>query len=142
MSVVADGENFVVPCREWAAIHLDLPITYAYRSKRNAERAVNDSKRNTMTSLCYYAQSMFTRVCVLETLLTRIKKEATSYDFDDVSGDFGDGSDFAGDGDPAAEGATGAATGDGSTGGDSTGTDTRDGGAFGTVEGAVDGSME
>jgi hypothetical protein len=138
MSVVPDGENFVVPCREWAAIHLGLPITFDYRTKRNAQRAVNDPKRNTMTSLCFYAQSMFTRVCVLETLLGRIKKEALSYDFDDVSRDFGDGSDSAGDGGSVAEGAAGAETGDGIFGAESAGADSDDGGTFGAVEGTLE----
>ena len=138
MSVVPDGENFVVPCREWAAIHLGLPITFEYRTKRNAQRAVNDPKRNTMTSLCYYAQSLYTRVCVCEVLLARIKKEAGSYDFDDVSGDFGDCSDSAGDGGSVAEGTAGAATGDGLFGGDSAGTDSDDGGTFGAVEGTLE----
>ena len=88
----SDDGKFVIPCREWAAVHMGLPITYEYKTKRNAQRAACDPKRNTTTRLCHYAEQLFTRVCVLETTLLSIKLKTDSYDFgsDDV---FGTGSD-------------------------------------------------
>ena len=137
MSVVKEGELYVIPCREWAAIHLDKDITYEYKSRRNALRAVNDPKRNTLTSLCYYTRSLFTRVCVLETILARIKKEALSYDFD-VCGDFWDGSGSAECDCSAAGGCGESAAGDGSAGEGTTGADSGDDSTGGSTEGAVD----
>ena len=89
MEIIKKDGQFVVPCREWAAIHLGKDITYSYRSKRNAVRTVEDPKRNTLTSLCFYSERLFTRVCVLETLLGRIAKECDSYDFDVRDSEFG-----------------------------------------------------
>ena len=92
MEILKSGGKFVIPCREWAAMHMDMDLTYEYKTKRNAQRAACDPKRNTATRLCHYAQQLYTRVCVLETTLLSIKKKTDSYDFgpDDV---FGTGSD-------------------------------------------------
>ena len=86
-----EGDRFVISCREWAAMHLERDIKYSYRTKRSAERAVKDVKRNLITKLCDYSQKLFTRVCVLETILLRIKKGTELYDFDDVESAFSDG---------------------------------------------------
>jgi hypothetical protein len=94
MEIQQKGGLFVVPCREWAAVHLGKDITYAYRNKRNALRAATDPKRNTVTTLCYYSQQLFERVAVLETLLLRIKQISGRYDFDepdDAGSTIGDG---------------------------------------------------
>ena len=91
MEIQQNGNLYVVPCREWAAVHLGRDITYEYRSKRNALRAATDPKRNTVTMLCYYAMQLFERVAVLETLLLRIKKTTERYDFDDVESIIGNG---------------------------------------------------
>ena len=92
MEIKQENGKFVIPCREWAAVHMELPLTYEYKSKRNAQRAACDPKRNTTTRLCHYAQQLYTRVCVLETTLLSIKQTTDRYDFgsDDV---FGAGSD-------------------------------------------------
>ena len=86
-----EGDRFVISCREWAAMHLGRDIKYSYRTKRSAERAVKDVKRNLITKLCDYSQKLFTRVCVLETILLRIKKGTELYEFDDVESAFSDG---------------------------------------------------
>ena len=77
-----EQRGYVIDCREWAAIHLDRPIKYRYTSKRNAERAMHDPKRNTVTVLCHYMRSLYARVCHLETILLRITKEVSHYNFD------------------------------------------------------------
>ena len=38
MEILEEGSCFVVPCREWAAVHLDRHIRYSYGTKRNALR--------------------------------------------------------------------------------------------------------
>ena len=75
-----DG-RFTIPCREWASVHMDLKLTYSYKSRRNAERAALDPKRNQTTRLCHYAEQLYSRVCVLETILLRIKQQTNRYDF-------------------------------------------------------------
>ena len=99
MQVQKEGSFFVVPCREWMAVHLDRDITFAYRNKRNAVRAANDPKRNLVTSLCFYGQCLYERVAVLETLLLRIKKSTDAYDFDeaDAGSIIGDGGSIVGE---------------------------------------------
>ena len=84
MEVQQEGSVFVLPCREWMSLHLDRPITYSYQSKRNAVRASRDPKRNLVTSLCYYGQCLYERVCCLETILLGIKSKTDLYDFDDA----------------------------------------------------------
>ena len=81
----------MISCREWAAVHLGRDIKYSYRTKRSADRAVKDPKRNLVTKLCDYSEKLFTRVCVLETILLRIKKGTELYDFEDVESAFSDG---------------------------------------------------
>ena len=75
-----DG-RFTIPCREWASVHMDLNLTYKYKTRRNAERAALDPKRNQTTRLCHYAEQLYSRVCVLETILLRIKQQTNRYDF-------------------------------------------------------------
>ena len=96
MEIEEEGSCFVVPCREWAAVHLDRHIRYTYGTKRNALRAANDKKRNLVTTLCYYSQCLYERVAVLETILLRIKKATNSYDFDDAESIIGDGGSTGG----------------------------------------------
>ena len=110
----SDNGKFVIPCREWAAVHMDLPITYQYKSKRNAQRAACDPKRNTTTRLCHYAEQLFTRVCVLETTLLSIKLKTDSYDFgsDDVFGTGSDGISTNGGDEGASDAACGSGEGD------------------------------
>ena len=130
--IVQEGERFVISCREWAAVHLGRDIKYIYRSKRSADRAVKDSKRNLITKLCDYSQKLFTRVCVLETILLRIKKGTELYDFDDVESAFSDGGvslgfDRFAAGDDSCSGGAAEGSGAGASGADS--------GAFGTDSG-------
>ena len=96
MEIEEEGSCFVVPCREWAAVHLDRHIRYSYGTKRNALRAANDKKRNLVTTLCYYSQCLYERVAVLETILLRIKKATNSYDFDDADSVIDDGGSAGG----------------------------------------------
>ena len=91
MEIVQKGNQYIVPCREWAAVHLGRDIKYSYKSKRNAERCVNDPKRNMVTGLCGYTQKLFTRVCVLETILLGIKQQTEHYDFGDADSVISDG---------------------------------------------------
>ena len=95
MSVEKVDDRFVIPCREWAAVHLGLDITYSYKTKRNAVRAVQCEKRNQVTQLCHYMQKLYTRVCHLEIILLRVNKEISAYDFDAcdsvIGGDSGTG---------------------------------------------------
>ena len=82
MEIVQEEDGrFTIPCREWASVHMDLNLTHSYKSKRNAERAALDPKRNQTTRLCHYAEQLYSRVCVLETILLRIKQQTNSYDF-------------------------------------------------------------
>ena len=120
MEIQKIGKKWVIPCREWANVHLGMEgLTYEYSSKRNAQRAATDPKRSQTTNLCAYAQAVYERVCLLETLLLGIKQTTNSYDFDEPdagswsdSGDAvsgcegaaGDDTDVGG----SAEGATGA----------------------------------
>ena len=101
MSVEKVADRFVIPCREWAAVHLGLDITYNYKTKRNAERAVKCPKRNQVTQLCHYMQRLYARVCHLEIILLRVNKEIADYDFNAC--DSTTGSD-AGTGDKTVEG--------------------------------------
>ena len=112
MSIQKVDERFVIPCREWAAVHLGLDMTYSYKTKRNALRAVQCAKRNHVTQLCHYMQKLYTRVCHLEIILMRVNKEITAYDFDAC--DSFAGSD-SGAGDKATEGG-GEGSGEGSCG--------------------------
>ena len=82
MSIESVDDRFVIPCREWAAVHLGLDITYSYKTKRNAVRAVQCPKRNQVTQLCHYMQKLYTRVCHLELILLRVNKEISAYNFD------------------------------------------------------------
>ena len=82
MEIVQEEDGrFTIPCREWASVHMDLNLTHSYKSKRNAERAALDPKRNQTTRLCHYAEQLYSRVCVLETILLRIKQQTNRYDF-------------------------------------------------------------
>jgi len=131
--IVQEGERFVISCREWAAVHLGRDIKYSYRTKRSADRAVKDVKRNLITKLCDYSQKLFTRVCVLETILLRIKKGTELYDFDDVESAFSDGGVSFGintgtAGDDTGSGGAAAGSGAGASGSDAgaSGTDSGD----------------
>ena len=119
MEIVKEGNQYVVPCREWAAVHLGRDIKYSYRSKRNAERCVNDPKRNMVTGLCDYTQKLFTRVCVLETILIGIKQQTEHYDFGDADSIVSD----CGGSDELDKGATGDDTGTGGGTAGATGSD-------------------
>ena len=101
MSIEKVDDRFVIPCREWAAVHLGLDITYSYKNKRNATRAVRSGKRNHITQLCHYMQKLYARVCHLEIIMMRISKEVSAYSLD--ASDSFVGSD-SGEGDKAAEG--------------------------------------
>ena len=79
--VQGEDRRFTIPCREWANVHMGLNLTYSYKNKRNAERAALDPTRNQTTRLCHYAEQLYERVCVLETILVRIKQQTNRYDF-------------------------------------------------------------
>ena len=82
MSIEQRGETWVVPCREWAALHLDIDIRYEFSCRKNAQRAVSLSRRNKITQLCHYMQKLYCRVCACEITMMRAKKELASYDLD------------------------------------------------------------
>ncbi len=103
MEIQKEGGKFTIPCREWVAVHLDLPITYEYGSKRNAQRAATDPRRNTLTRVCDYAQRLFNRVVWLEHNLFQVKKITERYDFDDA----GELIDDAGQSDGLSDGSAG-----------------------------------
>ena len=77
---------------------MGLNIAYSYANKRNAERAALDPKRNQTTRLCFYAEQLYTRVCILETILLQVKKQTDRYDFEsDVIGSDRDGGSVNGE---------------------------------------------
>ena len=109
MSIEKVDDRFVIPCREWAAVHLGLDITYSYKTKRNADRAVHCPKRNQITQLCHYMLRLYTRVCHLELIVLRVNKEISAYNFDAcdsiIGSDSGAGDkDAAGGGEGSGEG--------------------------------------
>ena len=104
MSIEQNNGRFVVPCREWASVHLGLDLPYSYKTKRNAVRAMQRDS----TRLCHYMQRCYARVCALEIILCRAKKELDSYALnvpdtlscgDSESGDTGASESGAGAGD-------------------------------------------
>ena len=115
MTIRQEGDRFVIPCREWAAVHLGLDITYSYKTRRNALRAVHAGKRNQVTKLCHYMQRLYARVCALEITLCRAKKEIDSYDFDAAD------SISCGDSEAGDSGTAGSGAGVGDSGGRSEG---------------------
>ena len=134
----------MISCREWAAVHLGKPIKFQYRTRRSAERALKDPKRNMVSNLCDYAQKLFTRVCVLETILMRIKKGTQLYDFDNADSVGGDGEESIGfdsgfAGDDSGSGGSTAGPGEGSAGSDGGdgGTDGSDRSALGSSSPSV-----
>ena len=95
MEIVEEEDGrFTIPCREWASVHMDLNLAFSYKTRRNAERAALDPKRNQTTRLCHYAEQLYSRVCVLETVLLAIKQQTNRYDFgsDAVGPEFDGGS--------------------------------------------------
>ena len=82
MEIDQRGESWVIPCREWAAEHLDRTIKYQYRSKSNALRAVRDPKRNLVTHLCHDNQVLYERVVASEIVLFNIHKTLRQFPFD------------------------------------------------------------
>ena len=74
--IVRRGDNWVIPCREFAAVQLDKPIRYRYRTRGNAVRAVLNSKYNMTTLLCHNIEELYTRLTYAENLLWKIKRIA------------------------------------------------------------------
>ena len=116
MEVVQKGDYFVIPCREWAAVHLDRDIQYQFRTKGNAWRAIKDDKRNLLTIMCADLMQIYTRLTLAELILFEIIKKVDHYDFDtyvgrsdrDVGSTTGDGS-ISGTDDSGTGGAAGGA---------------------------------
>ena len=86
MEIDQRGESWVIPCREWAAEHLDRTIKYQYRSKSNALRAVRDPKRNLVTHLCHDNMMLYERVVASEIVLFNIHKTLRQFPFDEHVG--------------------------------------------------------
>ena len=125
MEIDERGESWVIPCREWAAEHLDRTIKYEYRSKSNALRAVRDPKRNLVTHLCHDNMMLYERVVASEIVLFNIHKTLRQFPFDEHVGTDNIYS--------------GSASG---IGGGSSGSDTGAGGSAGTATEGAEGSDE
>ena len=82
MEIEQRDESWVIPCREWAAEHLDRTIKYQYRSKSNALRAIRDPKRNLVTHLCHDNMMLYERVVSSEIVLFNIHKTLRRFPFD------------------------------------------------------------
>ena len=82
IAVVKCGDEWLVPCREWASIHMDRPVTSRYRTKGNAIRAVQCPDRNLMTELCHRLEQMYRRLCFVENSLFKIKYMLQKIDLD------------------------------------------------------------
>ena len=102
MQVLRENDSYVIPCREWAAVHLGRNIKYQFRSKGNAWRAIRDPTRNLLTVMCYELMQVHTRLTLAEYLLMNIKNEVSTYEFDVVESD-GHGGSAAGDGSVSGE---------------------------------------
>ena len=82
VEIVQQGDYWVIPCREFAAVQLDRKIRYRYRTKANATRAVLNGKYNLLTTLCFNLERMYTRATLVENLLFKIKTHANQFSED------------------------------------------------------------
>ena len=82
IAVVKSGDEWLIPCREWASIHMDRPVKSRYRTKGNAIRAVQCPDRNLLTELCHRLEQMYGRLCLVEHTLFKIGRMVKAFDFD------------------------------------------------------------
>ena len=97
VKIVQQGEFWVIPCREFAAVQLGRNIRFRYRTKANATRAVLNGKYNLLTNLCFNLEQLYTRLTMCENLLFKIKTH-TSHFTEDVWWIGGHNSDIESDG--------------------------------------------
>ena len=81
MEIRREGDLFVIPCREWAAQHMQMDIAYQYKTRRNALRATQCRKRNKTSRLCFYTKQLYTRVVRLELIIANLNKQLDAYSF-------------------------------------------------------------
>ena len=84
-AVRQQGDFFIVEAREWAHHQLERDeIKFCYLTKGNAFRAVHDTKRNLVTHLCQALEATYTRLCLAESKLFRIREQIRNYPFDSL----------------------------------------------------------
>ena len=82
IAVVKYGDQWHVPCREWASVHMGREIKSLYRTKGNAIRAVQCPERNLLTEMCHRLEQMYTRLCYVENVVFKIKRILQTVDLD------------------------------------------------------------